>query len=187
MMNNLLTSKIAIPYARALYNLTDEINTVHKLTADFQNLKTFLDKNVDLTNYLNNPSVSKKEKQEILVKIIKKKINIETFMFLNFLLRKNRINLLKSIITNYLNLVYETATVKKIKVTTALPFTNRQINRLIKKLKKLTNSREIRLTVTVDYSLIGGFLIQTSSKVLDFTIKNELQKLAKHLDNVSER
>jgi len=34
----------------------------------------------------------------------------------------------------------------------------------------------------VDSSLIGGFLITTNSKVLDFTVKNQLQKLAKHLD-----
>jgi len=59
-------------------------------------------------------------------------------------------------------------------------------NTLIKKLKELTNAREIRLVITVDSSLIGGFLIKTNSKVLDFTIKNQLQKLAKHLDTVLE-
>ena len=40
--------------------------------------------------------------------------------------------------------------------------------------------------ITVDPSLIGGFLIKTESKVIDFTIKNQLQKLAKHLDTVLE-
>ena len=65
-------------------------------------------------------------------------------------------------------------------------FTNLQKNTLIKKLKELTNAREIRLVITVDSSLIGGFLIKTNSKVLDFTIKNQLQKLAKHLDTVLE-
>jgi len=59
-------------------------------------------------------------------------------------------------------------------------------NTLIKKLKDLTNAREIRLVITVDSSLIGGFLITTNSKVLDFTIKNQLEKLAKHLDSVLE-
>jgi len=53
-------------------------------------------------------------------------------------------------------------------------------------LKKLTNAREIRLTLKLDSSLIGGFLIKTESKVIDFTIKNQLEKLAKHLDAVLE-
>ena len=45
---------------------------------------------------------------------------------------------------------------------------------------------EIRLVVNVEPSLIGGFLIKTDSKVIDFTVKNQLQKLAKHLDTVLE-
>jgi F-type H+-transporting ATPase subunit delta len=73
-----------------------------------------------------------------------------------------------------------------IEVCTASAFTNLQKNTLIQKLKELTNAREIRLLITVDPSLIGGFLIQTESKVIDFTVKNQLQKLAKHLDTVLE-
>jgi F-type H+-transporting ATPase subunit delta len=73
-----------------------------------------------------------------------------------------------------------------IEVSTAFPFTKVQKNMLIQKLKELTNAREIRLIINVDPSLIGGFLIKTDSKVIDFTIKNQLQKLAKHLDTVLE-
>ena len=47
-------------------------------------------------------------------------------------------------------------------------------------------AREIRLEINVDPSLIGGFLIKTESKVLDYTIKNKVQQLAKHLDTVLE-
>jgi F-type H+-transporting ATPase subunit delta len=73
-----------------------------------------------------------------------------------------------------------------IEVSTACAFTNSQKNMLIKKLKELTNAREIRLVIAVDPSLIGGFLIKTESKVIDFTVKNQLQNLAKHLDTVLE-
>ena len=102
------------------------------------------------------------------------------------LVTRDRINLLKSVITNYLELVYETASIKMIEVSTAFPFTNLQKNTLIQKLKELTNAREIRLIITVDSNLIGGFLIKTESKVIDFSIKNQLQNLAKHLDAVLE-
>jgi F-type H+-transporting ATPase subunit delta len=102
------------------------------------------------------------------------------------LVDRERINLLKSVITNYLELVYETASIKTIEVTTAFAFSNTQKNTLIEKLKELTNAREIRLVITVDSSLIGGFLIKTESKVVDFTVKNQLQNLAKHLDTVLE-
>ena len=68
-----------------------------------------------------------------------------------------------------------------IEVSTAFPFTNLQKNTLIQKLKELTNAREIRLIITVDSSLIGGFLIKTESKVIDFTVKNQLQRSSKTL------
>jgi len=59
-------------------------------------------------------------------------------------------------------------------------------NTLIKKLKQITKAKEIRLFMTIDPSLIGGFLIKTDSKIIDFTIKNQLTELAKHLDSVLE-
>ena len=140
----------------------------------------------ELTEYLNNPIVSQDAKREVLTKTLQSQINTETFKFLMVLVNRDRINLLRSIINNYLELVYETASIKMIEVSTAFAFTNLQKNTLIQKLKELTNAREIRLLITVDPSLIGGFLIKTESKVIDFTIKNQLQQLAKHLDTVLE-
>ena len=183
---NPLTLKIATPYAQALFDFSVEKNIMHQITADFQNLNIFLNKNDELLEYLNNPIVNQEAKCEILTKTLESQVNTETFKFLIILIKRNRINLLKSIITNYLELVYETASIKMIEVSTALAFTNLQKDTLIKKLKDLTNAREIRLSIIVDPSLIGSFLIKTESKVIDFTIKNQLQKLAKHLDTVLE-
>jgi F-type H+-transporting ATPase subunit delta len=186
MSANPLASKIAAPYARALFDFSVEKNIMHQITADFQNLEIFLNESSELTEYLSNPIVSKNAKQEVLTKVLQPQLNAETFKFLMVLVKRNRINLLKSVISNYLELVYETASIKTIEVITAFAFSNAQKNTLIQKLKELTNAREIRLVVTVEPSLIGGFLIKTDSKVLDFTIKNQLQQLAKHLDAVLE-
>ena len=73
-----------------------------------------------------------------------------------------------------------------VEVSTAFAFTNSQKDTLIQKLKESMNAREIRLVINVEPSLIGGFLIKTDSKVLDYTIKNKVQQLAKHLDTVLE-
>jgi len=186
MSANPLTAKIAAPYARALFNFSVEKNIMHQVTADFQNLDIFFSETSELTEYLNSPVVKQEAKREILAKTLKSQINAETFKFLMILVKRDRINLLSSVINNYLELVYQTASIKMIEVSTASAFTNLQKNTLIQKLKELTNAREIRLVITVDPSLIGGFLIKTESKVIDFTIKNQLQQLAKHLDTVLE-
>jgi len=179
-------SKIAVPYARALFDFAVEKNVLHQITADFQNLEIFLNENPELPECLNNPIVSSDAKRAILTKGMQSQVNIETFKFLMLLVNRNRIDLLKSVIANYFEFVYQTASIKIIEVSTAFPFTNLQKNTLIQKLKELTNAREIRLFINVDPNLIGGFLIKTESKVIDFTIKNQLKKLAKHLDTVLE-
>ena len=186
MSANPLASKIAAPYARALFDFSVDKNIMHQITADFQNLEIFLDESSELTDYLNNPLVSQDAKGEVLTKTLESQVNSETFKFLMVLVDRDRINLLKSVITNYLELVYETASIKTIEVVTAVEFSNAQKNTLIQKLKELTNAREIKLAITIDPNLIGGFLIKTESKVIDFTIKNQLQQLAKHLDAVLE-
>jgi F-type H+-transporting ATPase subunit delta len=186
MILNALKEKFATTYERAVYDFSVEKNIMHQITADFQNLEIFLNDAAELTDYLNNPIVSQDAKREILTKTLQSQVNTETFKFLMVLVNRDRINLLKAVITNYLELVYETASIKMIEVSTAFAFTNLQKNTLIKKLKELTNAREIRLVITVDSSLIGGFLIRTESKVIDFTVKNQLEKLAKHLDTVLE-
>lgn len=186
MSGNPLVLKIAAPYARALFDFSVEKNIMHQITADFQNLDIFLNETPELVAYLNNPIVKQEAKSEILAKTLKSQINNETFKFLMVLVERNRIHLLSSIINTYLDLIYQTASIKMIEVVTASSFTELQKDTLIQKLKELTNAREIRLVITVESTLIGGFLIKTESKVIDFTVKNQLQKLAKHLDTVLE-
>ena len=186
MNGNPLTAKIAAPYARALFDFSVEKNIMHQITADFQNLDTFFNENSELLEYLNNPVVKQEAKCNVLTKALKSQINSETFKFLMVLVDRDRINLLNAVINNYLELVYQTASIKMVEVSTASAFTNSQKDTLVQKLKELTNAREIRLVTTVDPTLIGGFLIKTESKVIDFTIKNQLQRLAEHLDTVLE-
>ncbi len=186
MSANPLTFKIAAPYARALFDFSVEKNIMHQITADFQNLDIFFQESSELKEYLNSPVVKEDAKREILSKTLKSQINTETFKFLMVLVERNRINVLGAIIENYLELVYQTASIKMIEVSTASSFTDVQKEQLIEKLKELTSAREIRLVINEDPSLIGGFLIKTESKVIDFTIKNQLQQLAKHLDTVLE-
>ena len=184
MNNNPLAMKIAAPYARALFDFSNDQNIMHKVTADFQNLEIFLTQTPVLLQYLNSPVVTTQSKKEVLSKTLQSQINKETFQFLLVLVKRKRINLLQSILESYLQLVYRLASIKMIEVSSAFPFTNRQKNILIKKLKEITKAREIRLFINVDSSLIGGFLIKTDSKIIDFTIKNQLEELAKHLDSV---
>lgn len=186
MSKNPIALKIAAPYARTFYEFCVDKNLLYQVTTDFQSLEAFLAKTPDLAKYLTNPIISADNKKEILEKTLESQINKQTLKFLFILVKRNRIALIETVISSFLQLVYNSATIKLIEVSTAFPFSNRHRNKLTQKIKTLTNAYEIQLVVKIDSKLIGGFLIKTNSKIIDFTVKNQLQKLASHLDSVLE-
>lgn len=185
MSKNPLASKIALPYARAAYEYAVEKNLLHKFTEYFL-IDEFNGKYTVLKPL-------KGEDTNPIVVLHQFKARHASFRvndpqdhpfgkFMTVLYKRNRLNLLPEIREQYLELVYKAASIKTVEVHTAFPFTTVQKLNLIKKLKELTNAREIRLVITVDSNLIGGFLIKIDSNILDFTIKNQLENLAKKLD-----
>ena len=186
MSTNTFALKITTPYARALYDLTIDRRNLYQITRDFQGLQIFLEKTDELITLLENPLISLEVKKNVITKVLKSKVHKETFAFLMILVDRNRINLMQTAVTSYLNLIYSTAVIKLINISTSYPFTGRQRNKLVKKIRKLTDVKQIKLEFVLDPTLIGGFLLTTNSKMVDFTIKNQLQELAKHLDSVLE-
>jgi F0F1-type ATP synthase delta subunit len=81
MSGNPLTSKIAVPYARALFDFSVEKNIMHQITADFQNLDIFLNESKELIDYLNNPVVNQEAKREILAKTLNHKLILKHLNF----------------------------------------------------------------------------------------------------------
>ena len=113
-------------------------------------------------------------------------MNEETLQFLTTLIRRNRINLLPTIIFSYLELVYQTANSRAFQIVSAKDLSNGQRTRLIKKIKSIAKHSRIMIQFNTDESLIGGFLIRNQGKVVDYTVKNKLKILAKQLDSILE-
>merc|ERR1712224_1094981 len=127
---------------------------------------------------MGNPLVSSEAKKEILIRVTNKKINKETLQFLTTLIKRDRINLLSTVIFSYLELVYKTAESKVFQIVSA-NISGRQKIRLIKKIKSITKSNRIMIQFDTDKSLIGGLLIRNQGKIVDYSIKNKLKILAK--------
>ena len=81
MSTNPLTSKIAVPYARGLFEFAREKKIIHEITSDFRNLNDFFEECPQVTEYLNNPTVKPEAKRELLEKRLNPKL---MFRHLNF-------------------------------------------------------------------------------------------------------
>ena len=186
MSKNPVALKIAAPYARALFDFVKETGTLFEVTSDIQNIQGLLFKSKELFKCLQNPLVSNEAKQEILIKVAGRKMNHETLQFLTTLIKRNRINLLSTIIFSYLELVYKTANSQAFQIISATDLSNGQRTRLIKKIKSVSENNRIMVQFSTDKSLIGGFLIKNQDKIIDYSVKNKLKTLAKLLDTVLE-
>nr|UHY41276.1 ATP synthase CF1 subunit delta [Thalassionema frauenfeldii] len=186
MSKNPAALKIAAPYARALFDFVKETGTLFEVTSDIQNIQGLLFKSKELFKCLQNPLVSNEAKQEILIKVGGKKMKHETLQFLTTLIKRNRINLLSTIIFSYLELVYKTANSQAFQIVSATDLSNGQRVRLIKKIKSVSENNRIMVQFSTDKSLIGGFLIKNQDKIIDYSVKNKLKTLAKLLDTVLE-
>jgi len=186
MSKNPLALKVAAPYARALFDFVKETGTLFEVTSDIQNIQGLLFKSRELFKCLQNPVVSAQAKQEILIKVVEKKMNKETLQFLSTLIKRNRINLLPTIIFSYLELVYKTANSRAFQIISAKDLSNGQRTRLIKKIKSIAKQSRIMIQFNTDESLIGGFLIRNQGKIVDYSVKNKLNLLTKQLDTVLE-
>ena len=186
MSKNPLALKVAAPYARALFDFVNETETLFEVTSDIQNIQGLLFKSRDFFKCLQNPLISIEAKQEILIQVVGKKINDQSLKFLTTLIKRNRINLLPTIIFSYLELVYKTANSRAFQIVSAKDLSNGQRTRLIKKIKSIAKDSRIMVQFSTDSILIGGFLIRSQSKIVDYTVKNKLKTLAQQLDTVLE-
>lgn len=186
MSKNPLALKVAAPYARALFDFVNETETIFEVTSDIQNIQSLLFESLELFKCLQNPIVTAEAKKEILVKALGEKINKETLQFLTILIKRNRISLLPTIIFSYLELVYKTADSRSFQIVSAKNFSIGQRTQLIQKIQSITKHNRLSIEFETDENLIAGFLIKNQSKVVDYTVKNKLETLAKQLDSVLE-
>merc|ERR1712078_298549 len=178
MATKIVISKVSEPYADALLELAKANNCVDAITADVNDLLTFLTSVPLLASYFENPVISMANKKELVNTVMGSKLNPYMLKFLQFLIDRRRI----AFFERYLELVYEFADIKVVTVKTVVPLSYRQERRIIRELKEFTSAKEIRLIREVDKSILGGLVIKIDSQVIDISLKGQLRQISSSLD-----
>nr|YP_010338713.1 ATP synthase CF1 delta subunit [Glaucosphaera vacuolata]UNJ18663.1 ATP synthase CF1 delta subunit [Glaucosphaera vacuolata] len=182
MSNKNTATKIAQPYAEALIEIVKKSQSLDMVNKDMSLIADVLSSSNQLEAFLSNPLILNKEKKNILNELFNDKISSLSLRFLMLLVDRKRISLVKIILSKYLELAYKVASITVIKVTTAVLFTEGQIEALTTKLKLMTKSDQLKLDIEVDPELIAGFTIQIDSKVIDTSLKGQLYAFASHMN-----
>ena len=172
--------KIAQPYAEAFLDLFNK-GSLENVISDLNSISASLSGSTELKTLLSNPLVNSQTKKNVVKSVFTDKIDNNTLKFLLVLCDRGRISYLEPILDKALELAYKAASIETVKVTSAVSFSASQLDALISKLKKMTGAEQIRLDITVNPNLIGGFVIQVGSKIIDTSVQGQLKQLSSYL------
>ena len=170
---------LARPYASAVFKRAKETGSTKKWTQQLAFLSAVLN-HADIAVIVDNPKISKKDLSELMVSICQEKINLEAENFLKLLIHNNRLNLIATIAQLFEAYKAEDEGYIDVEVATAYSFSKDAKQRFTATLEK-TLGKKVNMNVTVDSSLIGGVLVRAGDRVIDGSIRGQLQQLAKRL------
>jgi F-type H+-transporting ATPase subunit delta len=165
-------------YAVSLLETAVEKKNLDVVTTDVQLLVDTLKQNRKLELMLESPVIRPELKLKILEEVFGKRISKESMDFLEFVISKQRENLLQSIGNRFLELRDEYLGIANVVVTAASEFTNEQKNVLQSRLEKILN-KKVRLNFKIDLDLVGGFIAKVGDTLYDASIKHQLELLKK--------
>lgn len=166
---------VAFQYAEALFSLALEEKQVDNVMSSFE---AFVEaQNDEITKFLSHPKVSKKDKKEVVGKVIANSL-FKNFVFV--LIDNSRIDYLNDCLSEF-----KVINDNQNKVMNATVYSKELLP--ISDLNKLKNNlgmkhnRKVKIENIVDPSIIGGLRIEYEGHVLDETINNHLQTLKNNL------
>ena len=167
-------------YAKSLFSLSEGRGAIEHMEKDAQQIQDVIVNSQELELLLKSPVVKADAKEKILVSIFDQNISDLTLEFMRILVRKGRESILPSIIQETLSLVRNMRNVRLAEVKTAVPMDDALRERVSKALKHLHDG-EVELQETVEPTLLGGFQLFMDNRMIDASIKRELDVLRRQI------
>jgi len=193
-MSNKTLSKVADPYARALFEIArnkgqlqeylDDMAVVVEVFSQCPDLITFFENpfyedyikvGVIMSLFINEDSLSDKNSSQHHIKELNKCVDI--IPFLQILMYRRRMSLILPIATRFKELCDELVGIKDAFCFSANALTSSQEKELVTALINRTGYKEIRLKVYVDRTLLGGLQVVIDSNLIDVSLIGRLSSL----------
>ncbi|MGL4980322.1 MAG: ATP synthase F1 subunit delta [Fusobacteriaceae bacterium] len=172
-----MVDRVGNRYAEAIYHLALEEKKVSEIHKILQEVDSLYKENMDFKQFLTHPLIGREEKHNLISKIFGDEDGLEQNI-LFYLIDKGRINEIKSIAQEFKLLYYKDNNITDVKAIFAKEISSEQKERLVEKLKKSTG-KTINLEVLLEPELIGGGIIRIGDKVIDGSIRSQLQTLGR--------
>lgn len=163
-------------YAKAIFELAQTDGDLERWDARLAELlNLFSDARV--ASVLANPTIPAEDRESLVAAA---HFDHETTNLARLLVEAGRIQDVAAIADEFQALVDEAQGRVRATVTTAIDLTAHDRDRVASELSKRLD-KQVRLTVVVDPSVIGGLRLQYGDRVVDATVANRLEQLRRRL------
>jgi F-type H+-transporting ATPase subunit delta len=176
----MIESQVARRYATALFRTSKRIDQVDRILDDLKAIAQLLRQDPNLKNFLEAPQILDQYKREIITTAFKHLVSEALFSFLVLVLDKHRIEYLLAMVKEYERLVKEDQGILQARVVTARALDPVFKDRLKEELEKSTGKR-IETILKIDPLIIGGMIVILGNKIIDRSIKHQLDELKEEM------
>jgi F-type H+-transporting ATPase subunit delta len=175
--------KVASRYAKSLLKIAIDENSLEDLHNDMVLVNDVCVNNKELTLLLQSPIIKSDKKTTIMNEIFEGKISQMASSFIAIIISKKREGILGDIASAFIETYKIHKNIKTAQVTTAIPLSEDQKDKVTTILKASNNTETIDLKEIVDPTIIGGMIIKVGDKQVDESIKRKLTNLEMEFDD----
>ena len=172
---------VARRYAQALFEQADEQAGVDALDQDIALIRESLDGSPELRGFFESPIISAEKKSTIVDDLFSSRVSDLTLRFIKLLIQKKREELLPDMAASYQDLRDEQLGIIEAIARSADELGEQEKRQLTEALQQMTG-KDIRLTVEIDPSLIGGLVVRVGDRVYDRSIEHQLETLRERME-----
>jgi len=180
-----LLNTITTPYAEAFLQVAESRNEVDEVIEQAKSILDLWSSSSDFRHAMGSPVLEVESKKSALEKIFSKDLSPSFLNLLKLLADRNRIGLLDAVLERVLELFREQRNIALATVTSASELNEDQQTELLKKVQLLAGTDNLELNLKVDPDLIGGFIVNVGSKVIDASLSGQVRRLGLALAKVS--
>jgi F-type H+-transporting ATPase subunit delta len=170
-------SGLAERYAAALFELADERHALDAVAGDLRELRTMLAGSGDLLRLVRSPVLSRAEQGKAMAALADNaKLSKLTADFIAIVARNRRLFAVPAMIAAYLAKLAARRGEVTAEITAAQPLSEAQQGALGEQLRRVVGSR-VTIEVKIDPSLLGGMIVKLGSRMVDGSLKGQLQRL----------
>ena len=166
---------IAKRYAEAVYGVAKEKDKVKEIYDMLNSLMELYINDSEFRNFMLHPLIENSEKKGFLGKIFTDADDI-TMNIIDYLVDKDRIEIIRYIVSEYLKLYYLENNEVEVTGIFSKELSEEQFDLLKSKLEKKVG-KKIILKIEIDKDIIGGGIIKMGDQIIDGSIKRQIENI----------